>query len=201
MSGRIVMVGCMALVMLACVATPAAAQDYTLTLSVAYGSGTLDPAEGQYVYPAGTEVPISAVPDATWDFVEWRGDLASTDNPATVVMDADKSVSAVFGALDSDGDGISDAVEGTDDPDGDGIPNYLDLDSDGDGISDSAEGPDDADFDGEPNFLDLDSDGDGLWDWQDANTPGVPLRWAPLAVVLLAAGLLVTRRLTRATAR
>ena len=53
MYGRTAMVGCVALGMLVCVATPAAAQDYTLTLSVAYGSGTLDPAEGQHTSGEG----------------------------------------------------------------------------------------------------------------------------------------------------
>ena len=106
---------------------------------------------------------------------------------------------AVFGAPDSDGDGLSDAVEGTGDQDGDGIPNYLDLDSDGDGIADSAEGNDDIDADGLPSFLDLDSDGDGLWDWQEQSTPGIPLRWPAVAIVMATVACVMAYRGKRKT--
>ena len=175
--------------------------EFTLTLTVRHGDGALDPPEGEHLYPAGSAVDITATPDSLWVFLEWLGDAIGSGNAASVTMDADPHVAAVFGALDSDGDGISDALEGALDADGDGIPNHLDLDSDGDGIPDGAEGMSDEDADGLSDFLDLDSDANGLWDWQDANTPGVPLRWAPLALAQLAAGLLVARRFTRAAER
>jgi hypothetical protein len=59
------------------------------------GSVSLDPPGG--VYDAGTVVTLTAVPDSGHLFTGWNGDLAGTANPATLVMDADRSVGASFG--------------------------------------------------------------------------------------------------------
>lgn len=70
---------------------------YTLTTGVTpAGSGTVttDPVGPDHL--DGTEVTISANPAAGWRFVEWTGDLSSTNSPETLIMDADKSVTAVF---------------------------------------------------------------------------------------------------------
>ncbi len=72
---------------------------------------------------------------------------------------------------------------------------YVGLDSDGDGIPDSIEGTGDADDDGTPNYLDLDSDDDNIPDaveWAYGSDPydpasmPLPIKWMPLAVLLLA---------------
>ncbi|MEM7447556.1 MAG: hypothetical protein AAF355_04880 [Myxococcota bacterium] len=84
-------------------------------------------------------------------------------------------VNSRFGALDSDGDFISDLDEGREfatDTDGDGVSDYLDPDSDGDGIRDRDEVSDrdlatparDSDQDGVPDFRDSDSDENGIPD-------------------------------------
>ncbi|TYB81914.1 MAG: hypothetical protein FXF54_14340 [Kosmotoga sp.] len=67
----------------------------TLTVSED-GSGevTLNPS-GE-TYAKDTEVTLTAVPDEGWKFVEWSGDLSGSDNPETLVMDEDKSVTAHF---------------------------------------------------------------------------------------------------------
>jgi uncharacterized repeat protein (TIGR02543 family) len=58
------------------------------------GSVSLDPPGG--VYDAGTIVTLTAVPDSGHLFAGWSGDLAGTDNPTTISMDADQSVGASF---------------------------------------------------------------------------------------------------------
>ena len=41
-------------------------------------------------------VELTAVADAGWQFSGWSGDLTGADNPATITMDGDKSVAAIF---------------------------------------------------------------------------------------------------------
>ena len=71
---------------------------YTLTLpAVAHGSVTLSPPGGTYIYPAN--VTLTPTPDAWYDFASWTGDVPGgygTDNPLTITMDADKSITAHF---------------------------------------------------------------------------------------------------------
>ena len=95
---------------------------YTLTVNiVGEGSVTLEPAGD--TYDAGTEVQLTPVPNAGWAFHGWSDDLSGYCNPATLVMNADKTTTATFD-VDSDDDGISDAEE-TD------CPNNGDGNSDG----------------------------------------------------------------------
>merc|ERR1712130_36831 len=72
------------------------------------------------------------------------------------------TVTAFWGDVDSDQDGLSDAVD--DDDDNDGIPDNQDDDDDGDGIADQDE---DWDGDGLSNEDDDDDDGDGILDGDD----------------------------------
>ncbi len=60
------------------------------------GSGTitLDPPHG--IYTPGTVVTLTAETDTLHQFQGWSGDLSGTENPITIVMDAHKSVQAVF---------------------------------------------------------------------------------------------------------
>ena len=71
--------------------------DYTLTMQSSDG-GTTVPAVGDHVYPAGTVVPISATPDAGYEFVTWQGpvDLLPSLANNLVSMTADKLVRAMF---------------------------------------------------------------------------------------------------------
>jgi hypothetical protein len=69
-----------------------------VTLGVAPTSGgsvVLDPPGG--VYPLGASVQVTAVPDAVSLFRGWSGDLSGMENPATLVLDGDKSLEASFG--------------------------------------------------------------------------------------------------------
>ncbi len=63
------------------------------------GAVVLDPPGGSY--PPGTTVKLTAVPDPGFAFTGWSGALSGSANPATLVMDADKTVSASFSATAS----------------------------------------------------------------------------------------------------
>jgi poly(beta-D-mannuronate) lyase len=60
------------------------------------GSGrvTADPAGG--VYEAGSQVTVTAAPDAGWRFDHWEGDAAGGANPLVVTLDQDLVIRAVF---------------------------------------------------------------------------------------------------------
>ncbi|MHB9004912.1 MAG: InlB B-repeat-containing protein, partial [Coriobacteriia bacterium] len=68
----------------------------TLTLDILPvdgGSVTQDP-PGPYHY--GDQVELTPVPAAGYHFVEWTGDLTGSDNPASLTLDGDKTLTAVF---------------------------------------------------------------------------------------------------------
>ncbi len=68
---------------------------FALTILVTgQGTVTADPAGGSHA--AGTTVTLTPVPAAGWHFDHWEGDLSGAANPASVVMDAAKTVTAVF---------------------------------------------------------------------------------------------------------
>ena len=72
-----------------------AAMTYSLTVStVGSGTVTLDP--DKVFYDAGETVTLTAEPATGFVFDGWGGDLSGTGNPVTLVMDADKVVSATF---------------------------------------------------------------------------------------------------------
>jgi len=67
---------------------------YAVNTSAVNGSILLDPTDGPY--PAGSNVLLTAVPDPDYVFTGWTGDLSGTENPVTITMDADKTVTANF---------------------------------------------------------------------------------------------------------
>ena len=73
-------------------------EKYTLTVNLS-GSGrvALNPEGG--VYNSGTLVTLTAIPDSGWQFGSWAGDADGSQNPAEIVMDEDKTVSAIFTLL------------------------------------------------------------------------------------------------------
>ncbi len=84
---------------------PLAPQEFTLTVDV-QGGGSVDPGSG--TFEPGKEVRLIATPDEGWRFDRWEGDLTGRPydhwrdpslapaNPATLVIDADKEVMAIF---------------------------------------------------------------------------------------------------------
>jgi hypothetical protein len=59
------------------------------------GSIALSPSGGG-PYPLGTQVAVTATPAAGYRFDSWGGSLSGTTNPATVLMDGPKTISATF---------------------------------------------------------------------------------------------------------
>jgi len=47
-------------------------------------------------YNSGTIVELTAVPADGWEFVEWTGDITSTDNPSQITVNGSKTVNAKF---------------------------------------------------------------------------------------------------------
>jgi len=68
---------------------------YTLTVNL-LGGGTVSQDPDQASYPPGTQLQITAIPDPGWSFGGWSGDLSGSENPATLIMDTDRNVSASF---------------------------------------------------------------------------------------------------------
>lgn len=68
---------------------------FTITIT---DGGTTDPTPGTYVYPADTNVSVTAIPELGYDLSRWEldGVNVGSDNPYTVVMDADHTLHAVF---------------------------------------------------------------------------------------------------------
>jgi hypothetical protein len=69
----------------------------TFSLTVAVeggGSVALSPPGG--IYPEGSSVSLGALPDAGFVFAGWSGDLSGAANPASLLMSANRSVTARF---------------------------------------------------------------------------------------------------------
>ena len=74
------------------------AQKYSLALSIT-GEGITIPSARTHIYYDGTEVQIEAIPDTDYIFNGWTGDVSlghENDNPITITMDSDKSITANF---------------------------------------------------------------------------------------------------------
>ncbi|HSD83338.1 MAG TPA: hypothetical protein VLG46_05750 [Anaerolineae bacterium] len=58
------------------------------------GSGVITPTVGAHPYLSGTVVPLSASPEAGWQFSGWSGDVDCADG--SVTLNANKSCTATF---------------------------------------------------------------------------------------------------------
>lgn len=70
----------------------------TLTISIE-GQGTVDRSPPGDRYAEGATVRLTARPAEGWQFVEWREDLAGTDPEATLVIQGDPFVTALFAPI------------------------------------------------------------------------------------------------------
>ena len=63
--------------------------------------GSTDPASGSYQHQEGSQVTVIALPSAGYYFVEWQegGLPIGTGNPLVFVVDADRSITAVFALI------------------------------------------------------------------------------------------------------
>ncbi len=93
---------------------------YTLTVNKAgNGTGTVTSSPGgidcggicSASFLDGARITLTAAPDTGWLFIGWSGDTAGAGTTVTIVMDADKNITAKFGFLvpgDTNGDGTVD---------------------------------------------------------------------------------------------
>jgi uncharacterized repeat protein (TIGR02543 family) len=63
------------------------------------GSGIVLMSPSDTSYFVGTRVVLTAQPALGWKFDGWSGDLTGTSNPDTVLMDANKSITATFSQI------------------------------------------------------------------------------------------------------
>ena len=68
---------------------------YTLTVSTS-GQGTVAKNPNQTLYGVGHVVILTATPSSGWMFDHWSGDLTGYVNPASITMNANKTVTATF---------------------------------------------------------------------------------------------------------
>ena len=67
---------------------------YELSMNISpFESGSTS---GQGTYEYGTTATIQATPATGYTFTNWSGDINSTDNPESIVIDSDKNVTANF---------------------------------------------------------------------------------------------------------
>ena len=71
--------------------------NYSLTTSVS-GSGSVS---GGGSYSSGATATVTATPGSGSTFSGWQGALSGTANPASLTMDGDKSITAVFTAVNA----------------------------------------------------------------------------------------------------
>jgi formylglycine-generating enzyme required for sulfatase activity len=71
-----------------------AVKTYSLNITSRDGSVTKSPDKAAYNH--GETVTLKAAPNKGYSFKNWSGDLSGSTNPATLVMEGDKSVSAGF---------------------------------------------------------------------------------------------------------
>ena len=88
----------------------------TTTASPSAG-GTIAKSPDAPSYTPGTVVTLTATPATGYTFTGWSGSLTGATNPATITMDADKTVTATF----------TSSTTGSGDTNGDGIVNTLDV--------------------------------------------------------------------------
>lgn len=82
-------------------------QDFQITIETE-GEGTVskeiknDPSKSSETYPFETELTLTANPEEGWSFLRWEGDLSGNKNPEVLLMDSNKTITAVFGRKEFD---------------------------------------------------------------------------------------------------
>ncbi|HXJ72523.1 MAG TPA: immunoglobulin domain-containing protein, partial [Candidatus Dormibacteraeota bacterium] len=69
--------------------------NFTLTATATYG-GRVTNSPNQQSYPANTPVTLTASSVSVFPFAGWSGDASGTNNPLTVVMNSNKTITANF---------------------------------------------------------------------------------------------------------
>jgi hypothetical protein len=88
--------------------TPTPGQFYNLTIIGSPG-GSVSPPSG--AYRSGARVMLTATPELNFEFAGWEGGVVSINNPLTIVMSQDLSVSAKFRLLAATNAPVTDGFE------------------------------------------------------------------------------------------
>lgn len=94
---------------------------YSLSVGNVSGAGRVSatdldcPPHCSESYHSGTNVVLTATPDAGWYFYSWGGDIFGNLNPYSLLINSDKNVTVTFKKIDTHGDGTEDAKRHTDD--------------------------------------------------------------------------------------
>jgi NOL1/NOP2/fmu family ribosome biogenesis protein len=68
--------------------------EYTLTITSEHGTVSRNPDQATYHY--GDAVELTVAPAAGWSFVNWTGDVTGMNNPVSITVDGDKTVTANY---------------------------------------------------------------------------------------------------------
>lgn len=85
---------------------------YTVTPTATNGS--IAGAGPDVVYAGGSAAKLTAIPAPGYGFSEWSGDASGTENPLSLTMDSNKSVTAIFAALPTITSPTATGITGTD---------------------------------------------------------------------------------------
>jgi regulation of enolase protein 1 (concanavalin A-like superfamily) len=69
--------------------------EHTITTNIT-GSGSVDLNPSQASYTCSEPVQLTAIPESGWAFSGWSGDLSGSDNPATILVNQNKTITASF---------------------------------------------------------------------------------------------------------
>ena len=120
-------------------------RQYPLSLNIE-GQGTVKEeiavVAPQSQYPSGTTVKLTAQPGENYEFKDWSGDLISTVNPFSIVVNKSINLKVTFVYSDKDWDGVFDIKDKCPNtPKGESVDlngcSKSQIDTDGDGIPDS----------------------------------------------------------------
>lgn len=75
--------------------TPPPPTTYTLSVTTA-GSGSVAKQPDKATYSVNEKVELTATPAEDWLFDSWSGDLTGSENPDTIVMSSNRTVTATF---------------------------------------------------------------------------------------------------------
>ncbi|TVR27690.1 MAG: hypothetical protein EA390_13540, partial [Balneolaceae bacterium] len=87
------------------------AEEFSLSVQTE-GQGSVTKSPDQDTYTDGTQVTLTANPASGWSFKQWQGDLSGSTNPASITIDQNKSVTAVFEELPAEEFTLSVQTEG-----------------------------------------------------------------------------------------
>lgn len=76
-------------------------------------------------YGTNTTVSLTAIPEPGWAFKEWTGAISSTSNPASVLVNGDKTVRAVFEEIKLTVEKSGDGQVNVDPPDTTALPTFT----------------------------------------------------------------------------